>query len=170
MQNRKLGVDIGGVIIDRVHDNTHDMIFGDDYLQTPAVAKAFPVLRHFTLELFAGEVYIVSKCGQYTEERTREWLNHNRFYDITSIPSDHIYFCRERHEKAPICERLGITDFVDDRLEVLSYMTTVSNHYLFKPNPSEVALFARHLSTVTPVRTWDELREKLTASFHGSSR
>src|SRR5687767_13287048 len=117
----RLGIDVGGVIIDRVADGSDTSFFGDQYLLTPAVPDAFATIAALLKGRFAGEGHVVSKCGKNTERKTREWLAHNGFHDVTGIPPERIHFCRKREEKAPICARLGITHFVDDRLEVLSY-------------------------------------------------
>ena len=58
----------------------------------------------------------------------------------------------ERRDKAPICERLGITHFVDDRLDVLAYMETVEHRYLLGPPPATGLP-----DWAVPATTWPEL-------------
>lgn len=161
MQKEILGVDIGGVIIDRVNDGTDTSFFGENYLRTSAVPGAFETLRQLVDKRFLNQVFLVSKCGKKTEEKTREWLQNQNFFATTGILSDHLRFCRERHDKAGICEELGITHFVDDRLEVLSYLTTVSKLFLFQPQENEVRRFAQYLPRVQRVESWQEIREEL---------
>ena len=110
---------------------------------------------------FRDAVYVVSKCGEATEARSREWLSHNNFFERTGVPPSNVYFCRERAEKAPICTRLGVTHFVDDRLEVLSYLDDVPHRYLFKPRDEEVAEFRQFLGAVQRVDSWKALRAAL---------
>ncbi|MDP3770860.1 MAG: hypothetical protein Q8R16_01000, partial [bacterium] len=81
-------------------------------------------------------------------------------YERTGIGRDHVRFCRERHEKAGICEELGITHFVDDRLEVLGNLTTVGTLYLFQPRPNEVRRFAHFLDRVRQVNAWQEILQQ----------
>jgi hypothetical protein len=102
-------------------------------------------------------VYLVSKCGENVERKTLEWLKHHDFYELTEVPASNVRFCRQRKDKAAICEELGVSYFVDDRLEVLSYLTSVSNLFLFNPEPKEKARFAQYLDGVTEVHTWAEL-------------
>jgi hypothetical protein len=161
MQGHVLGVDIGGVIIDRVNDNTDTSFFGPNYLKTTPVPGVFEALKALTHQRFEYLVYLVSKCGKKTEEKTLEWLDYHNFYERTGIPRFNVHFCRERHEKAPICAKLNITHFVDDRLEVLGYLDTVEHRYLFRPNENEVRKFSQNLDRVTRVESWEELRTKL---------
>lgn len=152
-----LGVDIGGVIIDRVNDGTDTSFFSDNFLQTTAVPNAFNSLRQLVSEQFRNKVFLVSKCGKRVQDKTLQWLDHHHFYDLTGIKRENVRFCRERHEKAGICEELGITHFIDDRLEVLGSLTTVNTLYLFQPRPREVQQFAHFLSRVQRVDSWEEI-------------
>lgn len=152
-----LGVDIGGVIIDRVNDKIDTSFYGDNYLQTTAVAGVFESLRRLVDERFGTRVWLVSKCNQSIEKKVLHWLDYHNFYDQTGILRNHVRFCRERHEKTGICKELKITHFIDDRLEVLSYLATVKNLYLFRPRPDEVRQFAGFLDRVCQVNTWQEL-------------
>ncbi len=159
MQNTKgvLGVDIGGVIIDRVrNDNSDTSFFSDNYLRTSAVRGAFQAIARIR-EHFDGQVYLVSKCGESVERKTRLWLVNMNFYGLTGLRETNVHFCRTRAGKAPICVRLGITHFVDDRLEVLSYLTMVKKKYLFQPNEKEVEKFKQHLEFVQQVHSWEEV-------------
>lgn len=155
MKEMVLGVDVGGVIIDRVNDNTDTSFFGRNYLQTTAVADAFEVLRALTD--YFDKIVVVSKCGQQTQDKTLQWLQQHDFYGITGIQKSDVHFCRERRDKSGICRRLNVTHFVDDRLEVLSYLETVEHLYLFQPNENEVRKFARFLPRVRRKDTWREL-------------
>ncbi len=157
MQKEILGIDIGGVIIDRVNDKTDTSFFGTNYLQTTAVPGAIRVIRRLVNERFGDAVYLVSKCGKNVEQKTLHWLAHNNFFELTGVSEDHVRFCRERHEKAGICAEFGITHFVDDRLEVLSHLTMVGTRFLFDPRPDEVHQFSQHLKYVRQVDSWSEL-------------
>jgi hypothetical protein len=152
-----LGIDIGGVIIDRVNDETDTSFFGENYLKTTAVPGAFITIAELVRTRFGKNVFLVSKCGAKIEDRSREWLKYHRFFEITGIPQTHLYFCKKRHEKAGICRKLNVTHFIDDRLEVLSYLDTVSHRFLFQPNDAEVSKFAHALHHVQRVESWNEL-------------
>ncbi|MEV1328808.1 hypothetical protein AB0J20_04430 [Micromonospora costi] len=159
---RRLGVDIGGVIIEPSDDDADTSFFGDHYLRTPAVVGAFDALATLCAEL--DEVHLVSKCGEDTERRTREWLAHHDFHTRTGVPADRVHFCRTRPAKAPIARRLGLTHFVDDRLEVLGYLGTVPHRYLFHGRPAEIAAHRAQLPGVRRVGSWPELVAALRAT------
>ncbi|WP_255609992.1 hypothetical protein [Micromonospora sp. PLK6-60] len=159
---RRMGVDVGGVIIEPADSDEDTSFFGAHWRRTPAVAGAFEALA--TLVGLVDEVHVVSKCGEATEQRTREWLAHHDFHTRTGIGPDRLHFCRSRPEKAPIAARLGLTHFVDDRLEVLGYLGTVDHRYLFRPRPAEVAAHVLHLGAVRRVESWPEVVAALRAT------
>lgn len=129
----KIGIDVGGVIIDREkNDNSDTSLFGDNYLNALPVPGVFEAIKSLAEGPFRDTVWIVSKCGENIERRTREWLRHKDFQSV--VPEEKWRFCRERSEKAPIAKDLGLTHFVDDKLEVLHHMHKIVEHrLLFRP-------------------------------------
>lgn len=151
-----LGVDIGRVIIEGDGPDTSFIGGSDDQaMRAPAMSGAFESLRRLT-ELFERRVWLVSKCGPRIQDRTRKWLDRHRFFQATGIPYGQLRFCRERKEKAPICLDLGITLFVDDRLDVLQAMAGVVP-YRFQFGASSAP------EGIVPVKSWVEAEEALTA-------
>jgi len=158
-----LGVDIGGVIIDKdANDDSDTSLFGPNFLNATAVTGAFESLTQLATSF---KTYLISKCGPNVEQRTREWLAHNNFYATTGIPEGHLRFCGKRNEKAAICAELGVTHFVDDRLEVLSYLPPNIKKYLFRSNPEEVQKFEKFLKQVTKVESWEALLHALRTNL-----
>ncbi|NUR70331.1 MAG: hypothetical protein HOU81_05895 [Hamadaea sp.] len=104
--------------------------FGTRPLETPATDGVFAALAVLT-SAFASRVHVVSKAGPKVEANTRAWLDHHDFYRRTGVDPGNVHFVRERRDKAPVCVRLGITHFVDDRLDVLAYLETVEHRFLF---------------------------------------
>jgi len=126
-----LGVDIGGVIINRVGDDHDTSFFGETPMRTPAVEGVFEALAALAADPFRGRVHLVSKARPATADRTLRWLALHAFAGRTGIGDDRLHFVLERAEKAPVCERLGITHFVDDRMDVLRHLGAVPHRYLF---------------------------------------
>lgn len=158
-----LGVDIGGVIIDRIDDSADTSFFSENYLKTAAVPGVFEALRRLVSERFKERVFLVSKCGFDIQRKSREWLEYQDLYKKTGIDPGHVEFCLKRWDKAAICERLGVTHFIDDQLEVLSYLGTVPNKILFKPDGDEVKSYEYAYNQVKRVESWPEV-EKLLLS------
>lgn len=158
-----LGIDIGGVIIDRANDRTDTSFFGKRYRESAPTPGALEAVARLVAERFGANVFLVSKCGEHVERKTVNWLAHNRFFERTGVPPDHVRFCRERADKAGICASLGVTHFVDDRLEVLAHMPASTRRILFHPTEEEVAAFADRLAEVERVESWEEVLRLLVA-------
>ena len=160
--NARLGVDIGRVIIDGGGPGGADTQFfsGDTarMLATPAVPEGFSTLVRL-VPLFE-EVWLVSKCGERVQRRTRQWLDHHDFAARTGIPRDHVRFCLRRPDKAIHCAELGITHFIDDKPDVHAALRGIVAHrYLFGPQRAPAP------AGVVPTRTWPEVESRLTGRF-----
>lgn len=157
MQKLKLGIDIGRVIIGPagghgVADTSFLSGSDEDAMRTPRMPGAFEAIQRLT-EVFGGRVWLVSKCGPRIESRTRRWLKEHRFFDHTGVASGNLRFCRERPQKANHCRELGITEFLDDRLDVLSHLRGITPRlYLFGPQRKD----ASPPEWTTHVLTWSE--------------
>jgi hypothetical protein len=152
-----LGVDVGGVLIDRINaDGGDTSFFSDRFLETPPVADAFATLQRLSAMRFGQRICIVSKCGPRTEAKTRLWLAHHGLLKTLGLDAGALHFCRERRDKGPICKRLGVTHFIDDRLDVLVHLTTVPHRFLFGPQKAGVTT-----PGVTPALTWRDVAAAL---------
>lgn len=157
-----LGVDIGNVIINhRLSDPDDKTLHEERYSTIPASEGVFDSLKKLN-EYFNGEVYLISKCTEWAEKKILAWLTDNKFYKKTNIDPKNIYFVRERHEKDILCRKLGLTHFIDDRLEVLSHMIeSTPNLILYQPDEKEVDEFRDFLPKVIVVNSWKEVEEKI---------
>ncbi len=164
-----LGLDVGGVLVDRVAERTDTSFFGDRPLDTPAVAGALEAIPEL-LELFGGRVHIVSKAGPKVSALTRQWLGVHGVTGDAGIRPDNVHFVRRRPEKHPICERLGVTHFVDDRLDVLGHLTTVEHRYLFTGGLGDHDPPPQLPPWVTVVDTWPRLVGLLDRDLPGFVR
>lgn len=161
-----IGVDIGGVVIARLGAGTDaDTSFRSaDFLATDLVDGALDGLRALH-ERFDGRVYLVSKAGVRTEHRTRRFLQAHDLTGRTGVPAWNVWFCRRRPDKAEIATELGLTHFVDDRLEVLGYLDAVPHRLLFRPDPAEVRRYPDVLPAVTVLSTWPEVLSAVDRSI-----
>ena len=73
-----IGVDIGNVIIGGDTDN--DAMFSDQYLTAPELPGAIETIAWLNLRSpFRGRVFLVSKCGENVQRKSREWLAGRKF-------------------------------------------------------------------------------------------
>ena len=64
------------------------------------------------------------------------WTQSVDFFARTGVPAANVRFCLTREEKAPICEELALTHFIDDRVHIMQILRgTVANLYLFGDEP-----------------------------------
>jgi hypothetical protein len=164
MKKEALGVDIGNVIINHrpIMDIVDETFWKEKYSTIPAEDDVFECLRKLNSDRFQGNVFLISKLKEEHENRTLLWLKDNKFFEKTGIKPENMFFCRERSDKDRICRENNISYFVDDRLEVLSYMIgNVPNLFLFRPDTKEVAEFNQFLPDVIRFESWRELFEKI---------
>ena len=157
------GVDIGGVIIDRVsEDDETETMRHHSYAEAAAVEGAVEAIARLVEQRFREHVWLVSRCDESTEPTLLEWLERHNFFGSTGVPRSHVLFCRQRHEKAAICRQLGATHFIDDRLEVLSHLVgTVPHLYLLRSRAADVDRFGRFLPHVSSITRWSEIVDAL---------
>jgi hypothetical protein len=141
------------------HPDGGDTAFfeGDEatMLATPEVPQAVESLSSL-VRLFGGRVWLVSKAGPRTEERTRRWLEAHDVYGRTGLERGNVRFCRERAEKRAHCIELALTHFVDDRAAVHEFIRgTVDHQYLFGPQLDPIPPYTTH------VLTWADARRRI---------
>ncbi len=158
-QKEVLGIDVGGPIIASSNGDfgSDTSFFSDNYLQSKPPAGAFEAIKRLVDERFGERVCIVSKCDPRNEAKIREWFVYNKVFKTTGLRPDNMHFCRTREGKAPICEQLGITHFVDDRLDVLRHLKTVPYQFLFQGHDREMTKYAHLMPSVYHVQSWEEI-------------
>ncbi len=156
----RVGVDIGRVIIAGDGPDTSFFRGDEESLHVPAVEGAFEGVARL-VRAFAGRVWLVSKCGTKIQQRTLRWLDARRFWHETGVDPTHVRFCKERPQKAEHARRLGLTHFIDDRVDVLEALNgVVANRYLFGPQDRPPP------RGLVPVESW---RDLLHAAISGGA-
>ncbi len=165
----RLGIDIGRVIIDgSSHPHGGDTAFfsGDEatMLATPEMPGAVQTIARL-VDLFGGQVWLVSKCGTRVQERTERWLRAHHFFSRTGMRAENVRFCRQRADKREHCLELGLTHFVDDHPEVHEAIHgAVAHQYYFGPQTRPVPPHGHH------TRTWSEVEEQILATISPAER
>ena len=158
---KRLGIDIGRVVIDgSAHPAGGDTAFftGDEatMLATPEMAGAVDTIARL-VDRFDGQVWLVSKCGQRVEQRTRRWLAGHDFFARTGMDPEHLRFCRQRADKRIHCVELGLTHFVDDHPEVHEHIRgAVEWQCFFGPQRRPVPDYGVHAPT------WADVEQLIT--------
>lgn len=158
----RVGIDVGRVLICPVDDEDGpDTSFLDadeeTALRIPPAPGSIEVIADLVARL-QGRVWLVSKAGPRIQQLTRRWLEHQRFHALTGMPPSHVRFCRRRPEKREHASELGLTHFIDDRLDVLQHLLgLVPSLYLYgvqRTSPPD---------WVQPVRDWNAVRRALAS-------
>lgn len=165
-----LGVDIGGVIIQKAQGGDDDPVsfFGDNWLSTPSEPGVLETLHHLISSgiISSNNVYLVSKCGSQFQQKTLQYLNHIDFFPKTGIKPENVRFCEERADKAKICESLLINHFVDDSLSVLRNLLAIPNmktRFFYSPEGIPPGShYMCYSPLVTTVTSWAEIQQILT--------
>jgi len=162
---RRVGIDVGHVIMDGANDGTEtDFVRGDRYLEATAVPGCIETVRDIVAKYGSDNVFIVSKCGTKTQQRTRHWLAHNRFYEATGMLAGNVHFCLMIQQKGPICIHLGIDAFIDDRLGVHYWIHQSDpgiRQILFGNQSRDRRDFAAHLAETELAADWKAVRALL---------
>lgn len=143
----KIGIDLGDTITSKL--DAGRVIFPNAF----EVIKRLVDAKH--------EVYIVSKVNPEQKIRSLKWLEEVRFFELTGVPKDNLYYCETWSEKAPICKNLGIEVHIDDRPQVMACFPEGINKILFKPDANSVLKFFNFLKNSFVANDWLEVEAEL---------
>lgn len=159
MHKRRIGLDVGNVVVDRKNDGGLHSFFKGDHRHSPEIPGALEGIRK--LRENGDEVYLISKVGGEFEEKTNDWFAFHNFYRFTGVRQDHVIYCPERFMKATYCEELHMTHFVDDRFTVHHHLAALCMKlYLFNPTEGDARMCRKCLPRVPHVFSWTELLEQ----------
>ena len=122
----KIGLDLGNTIVDRSNNNV-------------PFEYAFETIKWFKDEVF-DDVFIVSRVNSEQRERSLKWLSDHCFYDLTGVPESNVYYCFDRRDKAVFVKGLGISVFIDDRIDVLTAMSDDVIKILYSNDENSIKL------------------------------
>lgn len=143
MEKVRIGIDIGKVIIGGVSELPDTSFFSENFLATPPIPEAFESIRLLARDF---DIWLISKCGQKIQDRSLVWLKEYNFFELTGVKPEQVIFCRQRKEKAPIAQSLGLRVFIDDRVDIISSMKNMVDHPI---------LFSSWAETLESIETLD---------------
>ncbi len=129
----KIGIDIVGVIMKRsplsdlirIYKGDIPLPLSGEISEIHGIVKAMNGIVHrFRQE----NVFIVSSADDPLKKTILYWLKKKNILNRTGVSFGNLIFCKERREKAIVCAQKGITQFIDDRREVL--------HHIYESDPS----------------------------------
>ncbi|MDD5251877.1 MAG: hypothetical protein PHT12_04575 [Patescibacteria group bacterium] len=182
---RRVGLDFDGVIVDHTghkievaarsglrleprQTNTnlfHQLVSVDDYRPmaqviygemtetAPAVSGA---IEH--LPLIPGAAFIVSARRALWQPSARHWLTSHGVFGV--IPEARVFLAADERAKVQQVIQLGLTDFLDDKLDILCDLPPTMRRWLF--DEYGVADELNLPSGITPVRSWADFIRQLT--------
>lgn len=142
----RIGIDIGNVIIGGGGDDTS--FFSDGFLNTPEVKDAFSCIGWLNVHY---EVWLLSKCGAATQEKSMLWLADRDFRELTGVPEERVLFCRKRPEKAPIAVEHDFKVFIDDREDIINSMKDAL------PYPLLFTSWEQTMKEIARLRSWGKI-------------
>lgn len=131
-----LGLEIGDVIRDNATGQLMD--------------GAVDAVSQLVAFLGPNRVFLISKARLLMQEKSRAFLVRYNLFQDTGLHEVNLLYCLERADKAPLCQWLGITHFVDDHVDVLKYLETVDHRLLFRPDDKET--IERRVRVPRPLR------------------
>jgi hypothetical protein len=131
----KFGFDIGGVIVPGATGGDEDTLLGNNVGGVMQAPGSFECPAKLVGRFGLFSVHIVSKAGDrgepsqkrvmffhssqlllilliVVEENTLRWMKIVSFVEKTGVPLENMHFVRERGDKSPLCDKLGINVFV----------------------------------------------------------
>ncbi len=132
IKNEALGIDIGNVIINhRLTDKNDETLHEERYSTIPASENVFEAIKKLNDSKFHGNIFLISKCTPWAQEKILTWLKDNNFYSRTGVKPEKVLFCRERHEKDKICKDNNITYLSTTVLKCLVIWLRLCHTYFY---------------------------------------
>ncbi len=141
-----------------LYDTIRDALYAEMTVTAPPVAGALEHLR-----ALGTETYIISRRRAGSIRYAQEWMAQHRVYDI--VPAERIFFCETKEDKRLICERLGITAYIDDQISILNILPEPIKRVLL--DTDGVAERLEQIGPLLVAKTWEEAAKILREAAAG---
>ncbi len=110
------------------------------------------------------DAYIISARDANSIPYAEKWLGQNGVYN--TIAKEKIIFCAIGADKAPLCEKLDISIFLDDKLSFLNFLPDKTKKVLF--DEDNIAEKISLDSNIQLAKSWKEFIKLINPSWDGS--
>jgi hypothetical protein len=134
----------------------NELFFSERYLEVPLVPGVLGSLVRLRA-LFGSHIYLIS-TNIRRRSQALEILEKHQILEF--VGRDRVVMCDTDAAKADTCRELGISHFVDDRIEVLELLGTVARRYLFQ-SESDAGASPALPANVLRVSSWSAIERDL---------
>ena len=174
---KKIGIDLVGVIMDRLKFSGMLRLYQGHippakFGEIKEIPGMINVVHGIVNYFGPHNVFVVSKADDVLKEGSRVWFGRNNFFEKTHLPVENVIYCKARKDKAVVCQEKGITQFIDDRREVLHYIyesLPSVKLILFNPDENEPGDFKKHQKHFTIVGESKHLFDRLKENQNSRS-
>lgn len=153
---KRWGVDIGNVIVKNGSYTSKLTIDNVEF-----IPESLQGLKFLIDKVSAPNVWIISKVSPEQQELSEIFLEKFEVYGKTGLLKDHVRFCLERLDKAPIIKELDLQGHIDDRGEVIqSVQGFLTCPVWFNPETSDYNKWSCKMdSKVELITSWSEFQK-----------
>jgi hypothetical protein len=153
---KKWGVDIGNVII---KNGSYVEPWKMENIQL--IPDCLIGVKFLIDKVGSDNVWIISKASLPQQNTSKQFLNELGFHKEAGLKYDHVLFCLERLEKAPIIKELNIQGHLDDRGEIIeSIQKSITCPIWFNPDPEDYHKWNCRIDNEIPIiNSWKEFME-----------
>lgn len=159
---KRWGVDIGNVLIENFAKDIKDeskVTWENISKNGRLIPGAIEGLKFLIEKVGADNVWIISKVSPIQQKVIEMVFENLNICEKTGLLPDHIRFCLERKDKAPIIKELGLEGHIDDRGEVMeSLQGFLPCPIWFNPSKKDYMEWNKYVSSqVLMVPNWDNI-------------
>lgn len=152
----KIGIDIVGVLA----DDKKPFIRAGEYVIFSLMKDAIEVVGRIVNKFGAENVFIVSRVTSHqTALATGIWMETHQFLQKTKLPLENVHLCTRHGEKTEVAKKLGITHFIDNKLNVLDYFDDNVELLAFRVEKSEAEEYPGLLQRIIFIDSWQEIAD-----------
>lgn len=140
-----IGIDIGGVIVDK----TTRLVLPD----------AIMSIRLLIDKYGTDSIFIISKAKDKWVTANREMLDKEEFYNKTGFDIKNLYFVDEYEDKKTMCDKLKIDYMIDDSIKVIRFLLNTTTTPIWFDKEKMTDFSKRDSKKIIIARSWKTIRK-----------